>query len=316
MQRINTAYFYRLAQKLVPLRNIAVGQRLYFDNYQILHNAEIDLRGFLTNSLVPPMTCYSTAKNLFDIVLAITQEDFVEGREISWEEPTTITEALNHFEISLQSDFGIRDTFILSPKGAYSTTLLAESGDKVVSESAHALVPSMKRDLHDGCRCLAFELPTAAAFHLFRALEALISLYGEFIRGKAFTDREKRMGLGGYSNFLKEKTLGVDQRITTTIDQIASLHRNPTMHPEMHLSNTEIMATLGMIVSAIETITLDWNRRITTPQTPLIDLLPDDSKVQDLLEDGDENGSTTALQLRSSLEGNPASIKAGRVPHS
>ncbi len=184
MQRINTAYFYRLAQKLVPLRNIAVGQKLYFDNYQILHNAEIDLRGFLTNSLVPPMTCYSTAKNLFDIVFAITQEEFVEGREISWEEPTTITEALNHFEISLQSDFGTRDTFILSPKGAYSTTLLAESGNTVVSEAAHALVPSMKRDLHDGCRCLAFELPTAAAFHLFRALEAMISLYGEFIRGR------------------------------------------------------------------------------------------------------------------------------------
>ncbi len=110
------------------------------------------------------------------------------------------------------------------------------------------------------------------------------------------------MGLGGYSNFLKEKTLAVDQRITNTIDQIASLHRNPTMHPEMHLSNTEIMATLGMIVSAMETITLDWNRRINTPQIPLIDLLPDDSKVQNLLEDGDENGSTTALVSAKRLE--------------
>ena len=161
MQRINTAYFYGLAQKLVPLRNVKVGEKLYFDNYVILHSAEEELRGFLTNTLVPPLTCFTTAKDLYDNIQVITLEAYEENREIKLGEPTNLTRALDHFEISLKSDFGTRDTFIVSAKAAYSTTLLAERGETVASEAAHALVSSMKQDLHDGCRCLAFELPTA-----------------------------------------------------------------------------------------------------------------------------------------------------------
>lgn len=112
--------------------------------------------------------------------------------------------------------------------------------------------------------------------------------YGELVRGKSFTESEKKRGLGGYANLLKEKTLKVDFRITNSIEQIAGLHRNPTMHPEMMISQTEIMAALGMVVSVIETLALDWNRRLTSPNVELTDILPDDSKVLELLEDGDD----------------------------
>jgi len=290
MQRINTAYFYKLAQQLTSLKSLEPQAKLYFDNYMIINTAQEGLRYFLHNPLIPPMTSYSTGKELLNALEKITSEAYDENRVLQWSEPNEITEILGRFEISMQSDFGTRDTFIVSPKGAYSTTILAESGDAVISDSAHALVPSIKQDLHDGCRCLAFELPTAAAFHLFRAIESMVREYGHYVRKKPFTDREKRNGLGGYANFLKEKTLGVDERIIFTIEQICKLHRNPTMHPEMHLSNTEIRATLGIIVSAIETIALDWNRRENAPQVQLTDLLPDDSKIQNLLEDGDETG--------------------------
>jgi hypothetical protein len=100
----------------------------------------------------------------------------------------------------------------------------------------------------------------------------MVSLSGK----KSFTEKEIKGGLGSYANLLKQTDLKVDKRITNAIEQIASLHRNPTMHPEMHISNTEILATLGMVVSVIETISIDWNRRKTTPNVPLMDILPDD----------------------------------------
>lgn len=291
MQRINTAYFYKLAQQLMPLRGISVGQKMYFEAYPALHGAEEELEFFLSNSLVPPVTSYGSGNNLLVAIRKLTSESYEENRTVQWGEPGEITEALNRFEISLQSDFGSRDTFIVSPKAAYSTTLLAERGESVLSDKAHELVPSLKNDIHDGCRCVAFELPTSAAFHFFRGVEAMAKDYGEFVRNKPFTDREKKGGLGGYANLLKELSLKVDPRITNAIEQIAGLHRNPTMHPGMHISQTEIMATLGMVVSVIETLALDWNRRLTTPEVSLVDILPDDSKVLALLEDGKESQS-------------------------
>jgi hypothetical protein len=289
MQRINTAYFYRIAQKLVPLRSLVGGSKLYFDNYVTISGAQEELRGFLINDVVPPLTSYKNGEELFNTLSKITAEEFTQDRELQYFEVHAIVEALNHFEIALQSDFGTRDTFIVSPKGAYSTTILAERGQTSVSSGVHTLVPALERDLHDGCRCLAFELGTAAAFHFFRAVESAVCSYGEFVRGKAFTKAERSKGLGGYANALKQKLLGVDARIINSIEQIASLHRNPTMHPEMHISTTEALATFGMTVSVIETIAIDWNRRKTTPDVPLLDILPDDSKVTALLEETNED---------------------------
>lgn len=309
MQRINTAYFYKLAQKLVPLRNLTANTKLHFENYMLLRTAEDELRYFLGNPVIPPVTSYGTGNALLAALAKLTNETYDDSRVIDWGEPAEIIEGLNHFEISLQSDFGIRDTFIVSPKAAYSTTLLAENGQTLVSDEARRLVPSMEKDLHEAGRCMAFELPTAAAFHLFRAIEAMVGEYGAFVRGKPFTQSERKKGLGGMTNLLKEKSLNVDSRITTTIEQVALLHRNPTMHPEMHISNTEIRVTLGIVVSVIETVAIDWERRKTTPNVPLTDLLPNDSAVFALTEGSsldDEQGN-----VRPGHERNPDGIEGG-----
>ena len=292
MQRINTSYFYRLAMKLIPLRDITAGKTV-LDVWGDLYGAEEELGIFLCNGLMPPITCRGAGDQLLDLLRKMTNAMFSDPptdpptfRVIQWNETQELSEALQRFEISLQSDFSIRDTFIVSPKAAYSTTLLAESGETLVSKAARDLVPFMQQDLHDAGRCMAFELPTAAAFHLFRAVEAMVCSYGEFVRGKPFSYSEKKKGLGGYANCLKEKRLKVNERIINAIEQLSLLHRNPTMHPEWHISNTELLVTVGLVVSVIEIAALDWKRRKETPDTPLTDLLPDDSKVYELTDGG------------------------------
>jgi len=252
---------------------------------------------------------------LYELVSKIVDEEFQRDRKIGWGEAASIKEALSHFEISLQSDFGTRDTFIVSQKAAFSTTVLAEQGQTAVSEQCLILVPEIAFDLADGCRCLAFELPTAAAFHLFRAVEAMVKSYGESIRKKPFTTQEKKRGLGGYANCLKQTSLHVDKRIINSIEQIASLHRNPTMHPDMRISKTEIMSTLGMVISLIETLALDWKRREDTPETPLIDILPDDSKVSALIEDESgkpESGEDGLVRQVNSGDARGVAVKTPR----
>lgn len=302
MQRINSSYFYKFATKLLPLRAVVQGKTV-LDFYGELYGAQEELTFFLGNPLMPPISSAAPGQRLLELITKLTGNIFVDPnadppvfREIQWNDAKELTEALQNFEISMQSDFGVRDTFVCSPKAAYSTTLLAEHGETLVSTGAHELVPSMKQDLHDAGRCMAFELPTAAAFHLFRAVEAMVRSYGEFVRQKPFTQSEKKKGLGGVANVLKDKKLDVDVRITHAIEQLALLHRNPTMHPEIHISKTEIMVTVGIVVSVIETVAIDWVRRRDTPETPLTELLPDDSKVFQLTDGESENDGETEIQ--------------------
>ena len=296
MERINTAYFYLLGQKLIPLRNLQPSSTV-LSAYGVLYGAHEELRGFLVNTLLPPVTCFNTGKSLYEMLLTFLNDPAREA-PLEWMELNALKEALTAFEVSLQSDFQVRDTFIVSPKGTHSTTILSSYGERMVAKETLALVSSMTQDLQDAGRCIAFELPTAAAFHLFRAVEAMARGYGEFVRGKPFSKLEQKNGLGGYANFLKEKVLAVDERITGAIAQVASLHRNPTMHPEMHISKSEIMATQGMVVSVIETLAIDWKRRVDMPTVPLVDILPDDSKVTALLGDGNENSHSGAGEIQ------------------
>jgi len=284
MKRINTAYFYRLAQKLIPLKSIAVGVSI-LDQYGALYGAEEELRTFMNNELVTPNTSSASCWEIYNSVSNLTSNFTREDPIITWLEAEQLKESVNKFEIALKADFGVRDTFIVSRKRAYSTTLLVENGENMLSDMAFARFPGLHKDMHDAGRCVGFELPTAAAFHLFRAVESAVHQYGVFIRKKPFEEREKRGGIGSYANLLKERVLAVDPRIIGVVEHIASLYRNPTMHPEMHISNEEIIGTLNIAVSVIDLVALDWKRREDTPQQSLSELLPDDTQIDALAED-------------------------------
>ena len=115
------------------------------------------------------------------------------------------------------------------------------------------------------------------------------------------TEAEKKRGLGGYANLLKQKALHVDERIYTSLEQLVRLHRNPSIHPEQHISNAEVIGTIGMVVSVIEVMALDMDRRVKSPDTPLSEILPDDS-VLAVEDDGDQLKVSTSGRVRKQLK--------------
>jgi hypothetical protein len=201
---------------------------------------------------------------------------------IARDEPITAFEiqaihgALNRFETLLEGEYRIKIVFALSKKGLYALNQLAYNGEELVEPYVLELVPEMKQDLKDAGRCVAFEVPTAAAFHLFRATEATAKAYILAVRGTPVTAKEKNKGLGGYKAILE--SLKVDDRILNALEQLVKLHRNPTIHPDVHVTNEEVRATLGMVESVISVMALDMRRRKETPTIPLDALLPPPSE--------------------------------------
>lgn len=281
MKLVNFHYFYTLSRSLQQLNGLTADTPI-IANWQALYGAEMALREFLQNDLLPPEASNESGQNLVRLLDKLTS-DATRADNLSAYEIATIQNALRNFEAILEGEYRIKIVFALSKKGLYSLNQLAYHGDEMVPETVHAVMPEISRDLKDAGRCIAFEVPTAAAFHLFRATEAAAKSYILAVRNKPVTRKEQNLGLGGYKKILEKE--GIDDRILASLNQLITLHRNPTIHPEKPVSNEEVLATLGMVESVITIMALDIRRRSETPTLSLDEFLPAAEK-----EEGKDDG--------------------------
>ena len=80
MQRINTAYFYKLATKLIPLRNVSAGKPL-LEVFGDLYGADEELRFFLSQDVMPPITSFNPGKTLLACIIREAVEEWFWGGE-------------------------------------------------------------------------------------------------------------------------------------------------------------------------------------------------------------------------------------------
>jgi hypothetical protein len=100
-----------------------------------------------------------------------------------------------------------------------------------MSPDVFSFLPEITQyDLNEAGKCIAFERPTAAAFHLLRGIEAVLRLfYCTLIR----TRRVPTLVWGAMTQDLKQRTK--TKRYTTlynNLDNIRYSFRNPTQHPD------------------------------------------------------------------------------------
>jgi hypothetical protein len=270
MKRINVQYFYRLATNLRPLKGIAAGADLAVI-YSELYDAEQELEFFLWNRVMPPETSFPTGHKLYELLGELT-DNFMREDNLSIEEASAIQNTLSEFETVLAAEFARKDAFYVSKKGIYSTSELIEHAENLFEPEIQERIPEAMPDIQQAGRCLAFELPTAAAFHLFRAIEAVSKQYVAVFRGTQPTGKSE-LGLGNHVRILRGTD--ADERAVDTIDQIRRLHRNPVMHPEQSLTMNEVLALLGVAASAILSAVADMEKKAPSPDPDIADILPD-----------------------------------------
>jgi len=134
----------------------------------------------------------------------------------------------------------LRPTFAAEARGIFSYIVNEKriSTEKLVGDITSIFSPDVfdkisdiaQYDFKEAGRCVAFERPTAAAFHLMRAVESVLKPYY-----KKYT-RPAQNGLtwGQMTHALKNKQRGKKPNPTTLnqVDHIRVAFRNPTQHPE------------------------------------------------------------------------------------
>ena len=266
MQRISLAWFANMGAALSPLVNA------YEPAAKLTALHLYRMKSYLiTLSEHDPLDLRASRSSIYDLLAQINYVmETVEQQEARIEERKyNIWSISSKLQTLLDGELSIQPIYHVWPKRAYNIEALVAEGDRLFSADVRAeFNEEEKYNIKEAGKCLAFEVPTAAAFHIFRCAESVLRRYYELVVGKL--PKPKMRNWGAYIKHLKE--CGADRRVIVILEQIKDLHRNPVIHPETRMTNEESLSLIGIIDSALTAMVADMKirREQTSPSLPLV----------------------------------------------
>lgn len=182
----------------------------------------------------------------WDKVLQIPNDEQInDGRAFA------IRQAITDFETVLRSEMPDVAAYVVAQKGIFRTDDLIANADMQIASSLVGLLPPQSlADVKAAGKCLAFELGTACAFHLWRAVEAVIGWYYQQVAGQTFDEAKVNRNWGAYIQALEKAS--ADSKVTMLLKHIKDEFRNPQTHPEESVKVEEAQRLFSVAMSAIE----------------------------------------------------------------
>lgn len=158
------------------------------------------------------------------------------SKPIDWYDLYKLDTALKSFEAVLSAELALSPMYVVTPKAAYDTQALIADGSSAFPKDLKSKVPEAIFDIEQGTKCIALEVPTAAAFHLHRANESILRRYWDAIaEGKS---RPKTRNIGDYLKAMEKHQIG-DPNVIAALRHLKDFHRNPLIHPDHTLENVD-----------------------------------------------------------------------------
>jgi hypothetical protein len=174
------------------------------------------------------------------------------------------------FDNSLQLELARLPVFYVTQKGVLDTRYLILDAAAVYSEYRNRLPAEVIDDTNQAGRCLAFNLPTAAGFHIARATERMIKA-----EMSAFGCPPQPTGSANWGSYIQElKKTGANKKVIQALTEIKDLHRNPLVHPEQTLGLQEALAFWAVCTSVIGAMVADMETKSPDPSAKITAMLP------------------------------------------
>jgi hypothetical protein len=146
--------------------------------------------------------------------------------------------------------------YIISERRYPVEKLLDDPGALFAADVFPALPELAQYDFGEGAKCLAFERPTAAAFHVLRATEAIpVHYYRQKVK-------QKRVQLmwGPIIASMRTKQKRFPEALLNHLDNIRVSFRNPTAHPEKTYDLDESQDLFSICIDVANRMVLDLKR--------------------------------------------------------
>jgi len=250
--KIYIPYLLDVFSAIEKLERIKTEESEYGDIFTEFYSGQASLESFHNASVFAPYLRSSAyLSNELIRLLKDQNKDFDMKRKIPFYTMHSVQSKAKEYKIALIAELGVFDSYFVTKKGAFDTNSLLNGGESVFPPDLAKKVPEALFDAREAAKSLAYELPTAAGFHTFRATESVVRKYYHHVTGG--TAAPKIRNLGVYLNALKQVGKG-DPKVLGALKQMADLHRNPTIHPETVLTVDEAIAILGIAQSVVSTM--------------------------------------------------------------
>ncbi len=227
MQALPVSTFALLGAQVWHLRHVKKGLRIKGKEHEagildVLNEARKNLE-----ELGLPVTLRAGA-DLWQIKDELAEAD--DDAALSAEQANRMSTAGTRLWDTLKAEMGGKMAYVTSDK-RYDVTRLLGDVASLMGEGAFDRLPPIARvDMNEAGICIAFERPTAAAFHLMRAVEATLRHF------YACWVRRGRIGepwnWGNVVADMRKKTKPPPPELLDQLDNMRRNFRNPTQHPE------------------------------------------------------------------------------------
>lgn len=203
-------------------------------------------------------------RDLKELELLVTQkigegltelvDSFREGGEdkVSSERAAKILAELERLDPALDAELQLKAAYLLTKKRYALDSLLITPHELLANDVHERLSDVAKKDYRLACVQIALSQPTAAAFHLMRALEEQVKvLYFAFKK----TNRLEKPMWGPVLKELREKRAPKpSEKLLAHLDGMRIHFRNPTQHPDTFYSLDEAQDLLNQTLTAMNMI--------------------------------------------------------------
>jgi hypothetical protein len=248
--RIALPYVYALAEAFDPLSGLQPNVR-YGDLVYRLWNAQATLDSLMGTSVFANSlrSCRESAGRLRDALKHVTENPNPDlERILGPSEIIPITYAAEQFKTALLAEIGVLPSYFVTQKESFDTLSLLDRPGILFPPDIRDKVPEAVFDISEAGKALAFELPTACGFHVFRATESVLRRYYSHVTGGK--PHPKVRNIAVYINAMRQSKCG-DEKVLAALDQLSKLHRNPLSHPDAALTLEEAISTVGIARSAV-----------------------------------------------------------------
>lgn len=167
--------------------------------------------------------------------------------QLTSDEARKLNETMNALRKTLFAEAKGNIAFIVVDKRIDVNKLLSDVPALMAPGVFESLPDVAQYDLMEAGKCIAFERPTAAAFHLLRGTEAMLRhFYCSVVK-------RKRVELlwGPMVKSLRERRKPPPAALLDNLDNIRRSFRNPTQHPDKIYDIQEVQDLFGLCVDVL-----------------------------------------------------------------
>jgi hypothetical protein len=281
VQRVDGFYLYQVGYQIHPLSELRhvdspIGKATTLEEARFpIYIAESALEALLTRSVFRLRTSnqpgYALLAAIRELKRKLEEADTAKdaarlASNIDWIDMFSITSALTAFEAVLGAELSLLHLYIVTQKAGFDTSVLIESGAHCFPADILFKVPEALSDLQQATKCLAFEVFTAAGFHLHRVNEAVLHRYWDAVTNGA--SRPNSRNMGDYLNAMGQRKVG-DEKVKAAIRNLKDFHRNPLIHPEHSIDTADQAIAL---MNGVHTVVVQMLAEIPIANPPATQL--------------------------------------------